>query len=74
MQTRLGSAIETIISTTIGYSVSLVANILILPLFGYTPTFGAANAIAVVFTFISLIRGYFVRRLFVYLHKTNVIR
>lgn len=64
MQTRVGSIVETIAGTVIGYVVAVVANVLILPAFGYPVTFSDANGIAVAFTIISLLRGYFVRRLF----------
>lgn len=63
-QTRVGSIVETIAGTAIGYGVAVVANVLVLPAFGYPVTFAEANGIAVIFTIISVIRGYVVRRLF----------
>lgn len=64
-QTRKGSAIETATSTAIGYAVAIVAQIVILPLFGLRPTLGENAGIAAMFTAVSLVRGYCVRRLFV---------
>lgn len=60
------SALETLASTIIGYSVATAANFYILPLFGLPVTLKAASWIGVIFTGISLVRGYLVRRLFVY--------
>ncbi len=58
------SLIESVASTLLGYSVATAANFYILPLFGYPVTFRDASSIGVIFTVISLIRGYAVRRLF----------
>lgn len=58
------SLVETLVSTAIGYSVATAANYYILPLFGHPVSWGAASWIGVIFTGISLIRGYLVRRLF----------
>lgn len=69
MQTRLQSLAETCINTAIGYGVSTLANWLVLPLFGYAVTIGDSMLIGVIFTFIAIIRGYFVRRLFNWIHS-----
>jgi hypothetical protein len=58
------SAVEAAINIAIGYAVSVTANLLVLPLFGYNVTFGDSLAIGLAFTVISLIRSYLVRRLF----------
>lgn len=63
-QSRRMSAVEAIAGTAIGFAVAVLANVIILPLFGLTPNFGESTAIALVFTAISLLRGYLVRRLF----------
>lgn len=64
MQSRKMSLIESVVSTLLGYSVATAANFYILPLFGYKVSLRDASWIGVIFTVISLIRGYFVRRLF----------
>jgi hypothetical protein len=64
MQSRVMSAVEAAINIAIGYAVSVTANLLVLPLFGYNVTFGDSLAIGLAFTVISLIRSYLVRRLF----------
>jgi len=63
-QSRRGSFVEAVANTTIGWSISLVANLVVLPLFGYDVTFGHAVGIGVVFTAISFVRSYYVRRAF----------
>lgn len=67
-QTRFQSAVETAVSTAIGFVVALVATALILPAFGYPVTYGDNLGITTAFTFVSLVRGWWVRRLFNWLH------
>lgn len=64
MQTRLNSAIESVANTAIGYLVAVLANITVLPLFGYDVSNSDAALIGLAFTVISIVRGYFVRILF----------
>lgn len=68
------SFLETCLSTAIGYGVALATNMVVLPLFGFPVSFPAANGIAVIFTAISILRGFLVRRLFVYLHDREILR
>jgi uncharacterized protein YacL len=63
-QTRIGSAVEQVVSTAIGFVIAFIANLIVLPLFGYPMTVGDGAAIGVIFTIISVVRGYWVRRLF----------
>ena len=67
-QTRMQSAIETVASTAIGFVIAYAASYTVLPLFGHHVTHGQNFWITVIFTVISLIRGWFVRRLFNRLH------
>jgi hypothetical protein len=64
MQSRLNSATEAFVNVAIGYLVSVLANILILPMFGYDVTLVDSFAIGVAFTVVSLLRSYAVRRFF----------
>ena len=74
MQTRKMSLVETSVSTAIGYSVATIANFYVLPLFGAPVSWGSASWIGVIFTAISMIRGYFVRRLFNWMqHRPKTI-
>lgn len=64
-QTRKGSAAEALANTAIGWAVNFTANLMVLPLFGFTSiTPAKAFGIGVVFTVISLVRSYILRRLF----------
>ena len=61
-QTRLGSLIESFANVFVGFGVSFAANLVVLPIFGYSPTVGAALAIGAIMTVISIARSYILRR------------
>lgn len=63
-QTRRQSAIETVVGTAVGLLVSIAANMLVLPVFGFHPKLGEAGLIGVIFTAVSVARSYLMRRLF----------
>ncbi len=63
-QTRLGSLIEAVMNTAIGLGINLIAQRFVFPLFGFEPTFVQNLSIAAIFTVISIVRGYVVRRWF----------
>ncbi|MCB4785991.1 hypothetical protein LGR64_06885 [Delftia sp. Lp-1] len=63
-QTRLGSLIETLMNVTIGLLVSIVANALVFPRFGFAPSLGENVAISLIYTAISIARQYVLRRWF----------
>lgn len=64
MQSRFQSLIEAWLNVLIGFGVSLTANLVVLPLFGYPVTVGDAFGIGLVFTAISIVRSYLIRRMF----------
>ncbi len=64
MQTKLGSFVESWASIAVGFAVNFTANMVVLPHFGFAITPGKAFGIGVVFTAISLIRQYILRRWF----------
>jgi len=64
MQTKRRSLIEAVTNVLIGYLVAVISNLIVLPLFGYQVSLFDGFAIGVVFTVISLIRSYVIRRLF----------
>ena len=64
MQSRKHSAAEAVANVAIGYAISTAANLMVLPAFGYHVTALDAAGIGVVFTVISLVRSYALRRLF----------
>ena len=63
-QTRLGSLIEALMNIGIGLMVSVVANAIVFPRFGFQPTMGENVAISVIYTAISIARQYILRRWF----------
>ena len=63
-QTRLGSLIEACLNTAIGFSISLALAPIVYPLFGHSFTLAQNVGITVVFTGVSILRGYVVRRWF----------
>ena len=63
-QKKSHSALEAIFNTIIGFGISMTANLLVLPLFGYKVGIAQAFWIGIIFTFISIARSYVLRRLF----------
>jgi hypothetical protein len=63
-QTRLGSLIEVSINIFIGFWINFVANLVILPLFGFNVTISDNFLIGFLYTFVSVARSYIVRRWF----------
>lgn len=63
-QTRKHSALEAITNVVVGYGVAVAATQAILPLFGIPVRFDQNLAISALFTVVSLIRSYVLRRLF----------
>lgn len=64
MQSRVQSMIESVTNVLIGYFVAVVSQIVIFPIFGIHVGIVDNLLIGLYFTAVSLIRGYFVRRLF----------
>lgn len=63
-QTKIGSAIETSVNVAIGLIVSMVANYFVFPSFGFVLSGQANIAISVIYTIISIVRQYVLRRWF----------
>lgn len=64
MQTKKQSLIESLTSTTIGIIIGIVLNLTILPVFGYPVSLSDSLWISVIFTIVSIIRSYIIRRWF----------
>ena len=69
MQSRRQSMIETAASVAIGYLVALASQLAIFPLFGIHATLSDNLLIGAWFTVISIVRGYYVRRFFNWMHQ-----
>lgn len=67
-QPKLLSWLETCLNTGIGFVIAIAAQALIFPLFGFHPPLSTNVSIALIFTVISILRGYLMRRLFEALH------
>ena len=63
-QSKKASLVETVSSTAFGFGIAWLANWLVLPMFGFRASASESFLIAVVFTFISLVRSYVFRRAF----------
>lgn len=63
-QTRFGSMIESTVNIVVGFIISIAANLLILPLFGFKCDMHQAMGIGALFTIVSFVRSYCLRRLF----------
>ena len=64
MQSKKQSLIETLTSITIGIIIGIVLNLTILPIFGYPVSLSDSLWISVIFTVVSIIRSYIIRRWF----------
>ena len=64
MQSKKQSLIESLTSTTIGIIIGVVLNLTILPIFGYPVSLSDSLWISLIFTAISVVRSYVVRRIF----------
>ena len=64
MQSKRESMIESLMNVGIGWFISFIANMLVLPLFGYNINLTDGVLISIIFTIISIVRGYMVRRWF----------
>ena len=63
-QSRLMSLIEAITNVIVGYGVAVVTQILIFPIFGLHATLAQNLQMGLLFTGVSIIRSFLLRRLF----------
>ena len=63
-QSRLMSLVEAIANVAVGYGVAVATQIAVFPMFGLIVSFGENLAIGGVFTAVSLVRAYLLRRVF----------
>jgi hypothetical protein len=62
---RIKSLTEAVCNIIVGYSVNFAANVAILPHFGIPFDWGVYGLIGLLYTGVSLLRSYVIRRLFV---------
>ena len=70
MQTKKWSMIETLVSVGIGWLIGVILNMLVLPLFDYDVSLTDGVLISIIFTAVSVIRSYIIRRWFNSKEKT----
>lgn len=63
-QTRTMSAVESVANMLAGYGIAVATQALVFPLFGIQASLADNLAIGAVFTAVSLVRSYALRRLF----------
>lgn len=71
MQKRSHSLAEICLNTFSGFVIAFITASIVFPLFGFHSTPSQNFWINVIFTVVSLIRSYFWRRLFNWLHSTG---
>lgn len=64
MQSKLHSAIESVANVAVGYGVAVATQIAVFPMFGLHTDITANLTIGAIFTVVSLVRSYTLRRLF----------
>ena len=64
MQSRLMSLVEAGANVAVGFSVALATQLVVFPVFGLEATLGQNLAIRGVFTAVSVVRSYLLRRAF----------
>lgn len=64
MQSKKESFIETLTSVFVGWLIGVILNMLVLPLFNYNITVIDSLWVSLIFTVVSVIRGYVIRRFF----------
>lgn len=63
-QSQKKSLIESVIQTIIGLGTSILIQVILYPMMGIPVTFSQNIIITLVFFFVSIVRGYLVRRMF----------
>ncbi len=64
MQSRAMSLIEALVNVGVGYGVAVTTQVMVFPLFGLHASLDQNLAIGLIFTVVSLVRSYVLRRAF----------
>lgn len=72
-QSKRHSFLEACLSTIIGFWVAVGSQYIIFPIFDIAVSFGTHVYMGLFFTVISIIRSYYMRRLFNWLHVNGVL-
>jgi len=63
-QSKFHSFLEALFNILVGFGINLTGNLIILPMFGFNVSLGQAFGIGLLFTMISIVRAYIIRRWF----------
>lgn len=72
-QSKRHSLLEAMLGTFIGFWVAVLSQYIIFPVFGIKVAFSTHVYMGLFFTIVSIIRSYYVRRLFNYLHMNGIL-
>ncbi len=64
MQSRAMSLIEALVNVGVGYGVAVATQVMVFPIFGLHASLDQNLAIGLIFTVVSLVRSYVLRRAF----------
>jgi len=70
-QSRKHSMLEAIINVVVGFSINFLLNMLVFPLFGWEISAAQNIALGVIYTLISIVRSYTLRRAFNRWHRVQ---
>ena len=70
-QTRKQSAIEAAANILVGYTISILANFAIFPIFGWDISLGQNLLLGVFYTVVSFVRSYCIRRFYNWRHNNE---
>ncbi len=73
MQSKKQSLIETLTSVFVGWLIGVILNLTVLPLFDYNITVTDSLLVSLIFTAVSVIRSYIIRRFFNSKEKCNEV-
>lgn len=73
-QKRKHSLLESLLNVLIGYGIALAAQIIVFPFFGIHIAMHDNILIGIIFTGVSIVRSYFLRRFFNLMHVKGVLK
>lgn len=72
-QSKRASLAEAVINTIVGYGIAVSSQMLIFPLFGFHLGIGQSLTMGLIFTVISIVRSYSLRRVFEVLRVKGIM-
>ena len=73
-QKKRHSFAESVLNVLIGYGIALLTQLLVFPMFGMNVSLSDNIAIGAIFTVVSIVRSYYVRRMFNMLHVRGILQ